>query len=371
MSTSSESWSLPGRATPRTAAVAAVGGGRGLRRRLGRAAHRLLPAQPDRRHADLPAVRRRDRERPGAVPRLPARVPAGGAARLRGPVAPALAGRRPVRLPHGFEAEMLVCGALALLFMLSVLLSARGRAAADRGGARLRRAGAARCSARSMLSRFDLWPAALIDGRAGRVRRRTATRSARACSGSRSRRSSFRRCSLRSRRSGSGGGAAGARLLVCARRVRRRARALLPSVPRALAARGLAQHDDPDEPTAPDRVVSAPAVLLVAHVVGGLGITMRSSHGSQNLAGTGPDALAAVQTVAAGGGARRHLDLVRTRAGDARAARPRVGRGGLRVRRVRKGALAPVPDLAGPARPARARPARARRERAARARRSS
>ena len=35
-------------------------------------------------------------------------------------------------------------------------------------------------------------------------------------------------------------------------------------------------------------------VLLVAHAVGGLGMTMRSSHGSQNLAGAGPDALAAV-----------------------------------------------------------------------------
>jgi hypothetical protein len=38
-------------------------------------------------------------------------------------------------------------------------------------------------------------------------------------------------------------------------------------------------------------------VLLVGHVVGGLGITMQSSHGSQNLAGRGPDALATVQTV--------------------------------------------------------------------------
>jgi hypothetical protein len=38
-------------------------------------------------------------------------------------------------------------------------------------------------------------------------------------------------------------------------------------------------------------------VLLVAHQVAGLGITMRSSHGSQNLAGGGPDALAVIQTV--------------------------------------------------------------------------
>jgi hypothetical protein len=39
------------------------------------------------------------------------------------------------------------------------------------------------------------------------------------------------------------------------------------------------------------------AVLLVAHAAGGLGITMRSSHGSQNLAGGGPDALAAIETL--------------------------------------------------------------------------
>jgi hypothetical protein len=38
-------------------------------------------------------------------------------------------------------------------------------------------------------------------------------------------------------------------------------------------------------------------VLLAAHAAGGLGITMRSSHGSQNLVGTAPDTLAVVQTV--------------------------------------------------------------------------
>jgi hypothetical protein len=38
-------------------------------------------------------------------------------------------------------------------------------------------------------------------------------------------------------------------------------------------------------------------VLLVAHAVAGLDITMRSGHGSQNLVGGLPDAIAAVQTV--------------------------------------------------------------------------
>src|SRR5262249_34031015 len=37
--------------------------------------------------------------------------------------------------------------------------------------------------------------------------------------------------------------------------------------------------------------------LLVAHAVAGLGLTMESSHGSQNLAGGTPDALAVLQTV--------------------------------------------------------------------------
>jgi hypothetical protein len=40
------------------------------------------------------------------------------------------------------------------------------------------------------------------------------------------------------------------------------------------------------------------SVLLVLHQIAGVGLTMKSSHGSQNLAGSGPDALAAIQTVA-------------------------------------------------------------------------
>lgn len=38
-------------------------------------------------------------------------------------------------------------------------------------------------------------------------------------------------------------------------------------------------------------------VLLVLHQIAGIGVTMESSHGSQNLAGSGPDALATIQTV--------------------------------------------------------------------------
>src|SRR4029077_6827841 len=39
------------------------------------------------------------------------------------------------------------------------------------------------------------------------------------------------------------------------------------------------------------------AFLLAAHQAFGLGITMRSGHGSQNLVGTGPDVLAGLQTL--------------------------------------------------------------------------
>jgi hypothetical protein len=39
-------------------------------------------------------------------------------------------------------------------------------------------------------------------------------------------------------------------------------------------------------------------VLLVLHQVAGVGVTMQSGHGSQNLAGGGPDALALLQTIA-------------------------------------------------------------------------
>ena len=63
----------------------------------------------------------------------------------------------------GFEAEMLVCGALALLFMLSILLSLE--AGSVRIGAALGFAALAPLLLGSVvLSRFDLWPAALVTG---------------------------------------------------------------------------------------------------------------------------------------------------------------------------------------------------------------
>ena len=54
--------------------------------------------------------------------------------------------------------------------------------------------------------------------------------------------------------------------------------------------------------------------LLVAHHVFGTGVTVESSHGSQNLAGTAPDVLAVRPVGAPGRGAPRDVDPVRARA---------------------------------------------------------
>ena len=197
------------------------------------------------------------------------------------------------RYRDGFEAEMLVCGLLALLFMLLVLL--RLEAGPVRLALALGVAAAAPLLLGSVvLSRFDLWPAALTMGGlaalvAGKDRlgvgalglgfaaklypaallplavtwvwRRRGRREALVCSG-----------------------VFVAAALAC----------FLPFVV-------LAPHGVWDAFT---RQISRPlqietlgaGFLLVAHQVAGVGVTMHSGHGSQNLAGAGPDALAAVQT---------------------------------------------------------------------------
>jgi glycosyl transferase family 87 len=193
-----------------------------------------------------------------------------------------------------FEAEMLVCGGLLLAFMLSVLL--RLEAGPLRMGAALAFSALAPLLLGSVvLSRFDLWPAALTVGALAAV---LAGRD----------------------RLGSGvlGLAFAAKLypavllpLVLAwvwRRAGRREAAICLA---AFAAVALACFL-PFLVLAPDglwealtRQTNRPlqieslgaGVLLVAHIVGGLGITMRSGHGSQNLVGDLPDALAAIQTV--------------------------------------------------------------------------
>ncbi len=193
-----------------------------------------------------------------------------------------------------FEAEMLVCGALLLAFMLSILLRL------DAGSARI--AGALGLAALAplllgsvVLSRFDLWPAALTVGALA------------ALVGGRE-------------RLGSGvlGLAFAAKLYAAAllplallwvwrRSGSRRAAICLGAFAAAALAcflpfLVLAPHGVWDAITRQtDRPLQIESLgagfLLVAHVAGGLAITMRPGHGSQNLAGGLPDVLATVQTI--------------------------------------------------------------------------
>jgi hypothetical protein len=194
----------------------------------------------------------------------------------------------------GFEAEMLLCGAFALAFMLYVLL--RLDAGPVRTALALGLAAAAPLLLGSVvLSRFDLWPAALTAGAFAAV---VAGRG----------------------RLGSGvlGLAFAAKLYPAAllplaaawawkRRGRREAVvcvgvfaavALACFVPfLVLAPHGLwdAITRQTNRPLQIEGLGAG--FLLVAHQVAGTGITMDSSHGSQNLVGALPDALAVVQTV--------------------------------------------------------------------------
>jgi uncharacterized membrane protein len=194
----------------------------------------------------------------------------------------------------GFEAEMLICGVLVLAFMLAVLM--RLGAGPVRTALGLGLAAAAPLLLGSVvLSRFDFWPAMLTAGALA---------------------------ALLAGRERLGSGALGlafavklypAALLPLAlvwawkRRGRREAVvcvtvfaavALICFVPfLVLAPHGLweAITRQTDRPLQIETLSAG--VLLVAHQVAGVGITMDSSHGSQNLVGGLPDALAVVQTV--------------------------------------------------------------------------
>jgi Glycosyltransferase family 87 len=198
------------------------------------------------------------------------------------------------RYRDGFEAEMLACGMLALLFMLSILL--RLEAGAVRLTLALGLAAAAPLLLGSVvLSRFDLWLAALTAGALA---------------------------ALVSGRDRLGLGVLGlafaaklypAALLPLAltwvwRRRGRREAAACAGVFAAVALACflpflvVAPHGVWDALTRQtNRPLQIEALgagfLLVAHQLVDVGVTMRSSHGSQNLAGAGPDALAAIQTV--------------------------------------------------------------------------
>jgi hypothetical protein len=193
-----------------------------------------------------------------------------------------------------FEVEMVVVGELGVLFVLAALLSLEAgpvRLALALGFAAL----APLLLGSVVLTRFDLWPAAL-----------TAAALAALLAGR--------------DRLGAGvlGLAVAAKLyplvlvpIACAWIWRRSGRrnalvslAVFASVVLAcfLPFVVLAPHGVWDSLTRqtgrPLQIESLGAgVLLVLHQVAGTGITMRSSHGSQNLAGSGPDALATIQTV--------------------------------------------------------------------------
>jgi hypothetical protein len=197
------------------------------------------------------------------------------------------------RFRDRFEAEMLVCGGLAVLFVLSALRSL------DAGPVRLGLALGFTALAPLLLgsvvlSRFDLWPAALT---AGALAALLAGRDRLAA--------------------GVLGAAVAAKLYpvvllpvagiwIWRRSGRRRALVALGIFAALVAAcfvpfLALSPHGlwesvsrQTDRPLQIESLGAG--VLLVLHQVAGVGITMQSSHGSQNLAGGGPDAIAALQS---------------------------------------------------------------------------
>jgi glycosyl transferase family 87 len=194
---------------------------------------------------------------------------------------------------HGFEVEMLVCGGLAVLFVLSALLSLE--AGPVRLGLALGFTAVAPLLLGSVvLSRFDLLPAALTVGAlaallAGRDRLGAGVLGLAVAAklypvvlvpvaGIWIWRRSGRRKALVS-------------LAVFAAVV---AVCFLPFL--ALSPHGLWESitRQSDRPLQLESLGAG--VLLMLHQVAGVGITMDSSHGSQNLAGGGPDAIAALQS---------------------------------------------------------------------------
>ncbi len=165
---------------------------------LGAAPRRLLPASPIVDTPSTSATASAMANGAGALPRLPARVPA----RLRCPcfVVPAAARRGAAsRLPAGLrDGDARALRRLPRSLAMAATLAALGAGAAS---ALRRERSASRRSRRSLLgsvvlSRFDLWPAALTVARARGARRRTGAARVRRCSGSGSRPSSTRPCSL-------------------------------------------------------------------------------------------------------------------------------------------------------------------------------
>ena len=220
------------------------------------------------------------------------------------------------------------------------------------------------CAARARVGRAHaLRPLARRAHRSARSprSRAAATGSAPGCSGSARRRSSSRSCCSRSRSRGRGAGAAGARRSCCGGDLRRRGRARLPAVPRALAGRDVAEPRAAADAAAPDRDARRGAPARRAPGRSGSAITMMVE---PRLAEPRRHAAGRARGVAVGRSrsprsSRIWVAFARgpaTASGSSRYSAAAI----VRVRRARQGALAAVPDLARAARRARPRPARPR-----------
>jgi hypothetical protein len=195
---------------------------------------------------------------------------------------------------RAFERLMAVCGALAVVFAAAALGALRAR------GARLAAAVAFVALAplalgSVVLSRYDLWPAAIMVGAlaalvAGRLRLGSAALGLGAAAKVFPAVLFPLALAYAWRRGGR------REAVVCA--LAFAAVLVVVFVPFLVVAPGGVWdfvHRQASRPLQLESLGSA--VLLAAHHVGGLALTVRSSSGSQNLAGSLPDALAAGQTV--------------------------------------------------------------------------
>ena len=184
---------------------------------------------------------------------------------------------------RSFETLMWLCGAAALAAMAVILRTLR-RSAENVWAALCFAAIAPLLLGSVILSRFDLWPAALVTGAlaalvSGRLRLGHALTRARRCREALPGGVRFR-SPLRSRGSAQGG----AKRSPVSRS--RWASPLLSSLPFVIMAPDGVWHSLSVQLSRPLQVESlGSALLLVGHHIFGLGVTGETSHGSQNLAG--------------------------------------------------------------------------------------
>jgi hypothetical protein len=192
-----------------------------------------------------------------------------------------------------FETLMWICGAVALIAMAVVLRVCRA-SAPHVWGALAFAAVAPLALGSVMLSRFDLWPAALVAVTvaalaAGRWRVGSLVLGAAVATKLYPAVLVPLAVATAWRREGRRAGLTALALSVAA--------AAVIFLPFFVLAPGGVWDSVTGQLRRPLQLESlASAVLLVSHHVFGTGVTVETSHGSQNLAGSGPDALAAVLT---------------------------------------------------------------------------